>query len=212
MVPSMASEDDIFFERYGEVFFDVHVPQFSHDDLGKIFPPDTMLKVGNWINAGYVKPDFWKDPRGGKDRRRYSIIEITRIAIIDSLVNGIGLKPSHAAQIADVGITFLNDSFDRHPDNVLKSTAHMFVASWLGREDGKVKSDIYYRKVEDADDPYFYLHDPHLNPDAKRFGPLKGTAVHLPLTGIFQKIYLECAKFLASRGRGMLDKYRRPID
>src|SRR5687768_2555944 len=113
--PAMPYDDD--------TFFDVHDPQFSHEDLARIFFPDTMLKVGNWIQAGHVKPDYWKDPRGGKERRRYSIVEIARIGIIDQLVHGVGIKPSQAAEIADFGIPFLNDSFDRHLDGERKSTA-----------------------------------------------------------------------------------------
>lgn len=207
---TLTPEDQAFFDRYGGVFFQVHTNQFSHDDLSKIFFPDTMLKLGNWIAAGYVKPDYQKDhTRGGPDRRRYSIVEITRISIIDSLVNGIGLKPSQAAQVADFGIPFLNDTIERHPDNTLKSTARIYIASRLNREDGRMKSAVYYRKL---DDPHFYSDDPNLNPDAKPLGPLAGTAIHLPLTDVFNKIFIQCAKFLVINKRGGVDKFRRPVD
>lgn len=205
----MTPEDQAFFDRYGGVFFEVHTNQFSHDDLSKIFFPDTMLKLGNWIAAGYVKPDYQKDPtRGGPDRRRYSIVEITRIAIIDTLVNAIGLKPSQAAQVADFSIPFLNDTFDRHPDNTPKSTARIYIVSWLNREDGRIKSTVYYRKL---DDPNLYGDDPHLNPDAKPIAP-PWAAIHLPLTDTFNKIFIECAKFLVINKRGGVDKFRRPVD
>jgi hypothetical protein len=57
--------------EYGETYFSVHDPQFSEQDLSNLFSPATLLKLGNWIQAGYIKPDYCKDPRGGRDRRRY---------------------------------------------------------------------------------------------------------------------------------------------
>jgi hypothetical protein len=194
----------------GDTFFDVHAPQFSHDDVGRIFFPDTMLKLGNWITAGYVKPERVKDPvKGGPARLRYSVTEIVRIAILDSLVNGIGIKPSQASEVADFCMPFLNDAFDRHPDGELVSTARLYVASWLNREDGKMKSSVSYRKL---DDPALYVEDPYLNPDAKPHAPSKGTAIHLALTDTFNTVFLACAQLLSNQGRGGMDKFRRPVD
>jgi hypothetical protein len=194
----------------GDTFFDVHTPQFSHDDVGRLFFPDTMLKLTNWINAGYVKPERVKDLlHGGKPRLRYSITEITRIAIIDSLVNGVGIKPSQAVVVADFAMPFLNDQFDRHPDGELISTARMYVTAWLRREDGKVQCGVYYRK---RDDPNFYVDDPFVNPDAKPHAPSSGMAIHLPLTDFFNKTYLTCVDLLTNQKRGGMDKFRRPVN
>jgi hypothetical protein len=192
----------------GNTFFDVHVPQFSMEDLGRLFPPEVMLKVLNWIQAGYVKPDYWKDPRGGKDRRRFSIVEITRIAIIDSLVNGIGIKPSQAVEVADFCIPFLNETFDRDAAQELKSTALVYVMTWLGRSDGKMQSTVYYRKL---DDPILYDDNPDSNPDAEPLAPPAGVAIHLPLTNFFDKVFLDCAALLTQQKRGGMDKFRRPV-
>ena len=194
----------------GSTFFDVHEPQFSHEDIGHIFFPDTMLKLANWQIAGYVKPSYVKDPRGGKPRRRYSIVDIARIGIIDQLVNGIGLRPSHAAEIADFAITFLHETFDRHPDAELKSKALIYVTSWLDRDSGKFKSNVYYRKLEDPGP--VYTEDPYLNPDAKQFVSFTGVAIHLPLTHTFNRYFLTASEFLTNHKRGGMDKFRRPVD
>jgi hypothetical protein len=195
----------------GGTFFDVHVPQFSHEDVGGIFFPDTMLKLGNWLQRGYVKPERVKDPvQGGPPRLRYSITEIARIAIIDTLVEGIGIKPSHASEVADFCMPFLNDAFDRHPDGELVSPARMYVTAWLNRDDGKMSSSLYYQRLDEPG--FLYVEDPYRNPDAKPHRPYKGTAIHLPLTDLFNQIFLTCAQRLTNQGRGGMDKFRRPVD
>jgi hypothetical protein len=196
--------------EYGDYFFDCIAPQFSEYDLGRILLPETMTKLNNWITAGYVKPHLWKDPRGGRDRRRYSIAEIFRIAIIGSLVNNIGIRPSDAAEIADFAIPFLNENrFERHPDRELKSKANLFLMSWRDRESGRVKSKTIYFK---ADDNAWYDDDPYLNPDAKPQGPPVGIHILLPLTDIFNGVYMDCAKYLVNNKRAeLLDKYGKPI-
>lgn len=193
----------------GDTLFDVHAPQFSMEDLGRVFYPDVMLKLGNWIAAGYVKPDFWKDPRGGKDRRRFSIVEMTRISLIDQLVNGIGIKPSHAAEVADFAIPFLNDAFDRDAAQDLVSRARIYISTWLNRADGKMKSGVNYRK---SGDTAWYIDDPFRNPDAKPHAPPKGVAILIPLSDTFETVFLAAAEVLKAQKRGGMDKFRRPID
>jgi hypothetical protein len=208
---NMATDDgdDLFFERFGNRFFDVYAFQFSVDDLGHIFHADTMLKLNNWIQAGYIKPNFWKDPRGGKERRRFSITEIARIAVIDALVNSVGIKPNEAIEVADFCIPFLNESLERDATGKLKSTANMYVMSWRDRATGKTQSSVYYRK---PNDPNLYTDNPDLNPDAAPAGPPAGIAIHLPLSDFFNKVFIECAKFLAMRKRGVVDRVGRPVN
>jgi hypothetical protein len=201
--------DELFFERYGNVYFDVFEQQFSVEDLSHIFFPDTMTKLNFWITAGYIKPLAYKDPRGGRDRRRFSIIEISRIAIIDSLVHSVGLRPSHAVQIANFCLPFLNDTFDRDAAHELKSTSKLYVRSWLDRASGKMKSRVFYRKHGEHQ---FYADDPDLNPDAQPRVVSSGVAIELPLTAFFNQVFLTCAKYLAARGRGGMDKFRRPAN
>jgi hypothetical protein len=203
--------DKLFRAVHGDTFFDCTTPQFSEQDLANILFPETMLKLGNWIQAGYVKPDYWKDPRGGKDKRRYSIVEIFRIGLIDSLVNGIGIKPSHAVEVVDFVIPFFNDIFDRHPDRELKSKAALYVMSWLDRRTGHMVSNVLYVKPDDAAGTY-YEDDPYLNPDAKPLRSPGGTSILLPVTDLFYGLFLNCAKYLAMRNRGMTDKWGRPIE
>jgi hypothetical protein len=193
----------------GNTFFDVHAPQFSIEDLGQIFLPDVMLKLGNWIQRGYVKPDYFKDPRGGKDRRRFSIVEMERIAIIDNLVNGIGLKPSQAAEIADFSMPFLNDSFDRDAAQERVTKARMYVVSSLRREEGKMKSRVLYRKPDEA---AWYEHNPDVVPDAKPFAPPKGAVILLPLSNSFDTVFLAATALLTKQKRGGMDRFRRPVD
>jgi hypothetical protein len=193
----------------GNTFFDVHTRQFSVEDLGQIFFPDTMLKLGNWIQAGYIKPDYFKDPRGGRDRRRFSIVEIARIALIDTLVNGIGIKPSLAAEIADYAVPFLNETFVRDAAQERVSNARVYIISCLRREDGKMQSLTLYRKPED---PAWYTDNPDLNPDAKPHAPPKGAVILYPLSDAFNTVFLSAAALLAKQKRGGMDKFRRPID
>jgi len=88
------------------------------------------------------------------------------------------------------------------------STARIYVTSWLSREDGKVRSSVYYRKIDDA---AWYLEDPNRNPNAKPYAGLGRTAIHLPLLDVFDKVFLACAELLKSqRGDGM-DAFRRPV-
>lgn len=206
------ADDDAFCADHGEHFFDCTTAQFSERDLGNIFFPDTMLKLENWITAGYVKPDLYKDPEGGrKERRRYNIVEVARIAIIDSLTNGCGLKPSQAVEVADFSLPFLNDSFfDRHPDRTLKSNARIFVLSWLDRQTGRMKSKVYFLKPDDKDCAW-YEEDPYIDPTAKPGSPPGGSGVYLPLTDFFIDVFMKCGKYLAARDRGLLDKWGRPL-
>ena len=182
-----------------------HTPQFSQEDVGRIFFPDVMLKLGNWITAGHVKPERVKDPvKGGPARLRYSVTEIYRIGVIDMLVNGIGIKPSQAAEVADFALPFLNDAFDRHLDGERVSEARMYVTSYLERDDGTMKSRIFYRK---PDDGALYLEDPYRNPDAKPHAPpLHRVAIYLPLTDTFNKVFLTCTELLTIQKRGGMDK------
>jgi hypothetical protein len=197
---------------YGETYFSVHDPQFSEQDLSNLFFPATLLKLGNWIQAGYIKPDYRKDPRGGRDRRRYSIVEIARISIIDGLVNCIGIAPSRAVEVADFCIPFLNDHFDRNPDRTLKSLSSIYVISWLDRSSGRMQSKVMYRKPPEDDDFAWYEDDPFLNPDAKPCGPPGHMAIVVPVTRWFMTLFINCTKYLWNRNRGLLDKWGRPVD
>jgi hypothetical protein len=212
MLPGMIDtvDDDAFRAVYGDHFIDCMAPQFSERDLAQILFPETMLKLGNWVAAGYVTPKYEKDPRGGKDRRRYSISDIVRIAIIDSLVNGAWMPPRQAVEIADFAMTFQGDAFDRHPDNVRKSEAEVYVISHRDRSTGRMKSNAVYRK---PDEGAWYEDDPFLNPDATPGAPPAGIGVFVPVTDCFKSVFMNCAKFLVNNKRGgLMDKYRRPID
>ena len=203
-------DDDAFCAVYGDHFFDCTSAVFSPRDLEQLLFPETILKLNNWVQHGHVRPQYWKDPRGGKDRRRYSICDVVRILIIDGLVNGIGLPPQHAVEVADYAMTFQGDLFDRHPDGMRKSEALIFVLSRRDRATGRMKSTPLYLKPEGA---AWYDDDPFLNPDAKPHGPPAGTCVLVPVTHHFQKVFMECAKFLVNNKRGgIMDKYRRPVD
>ncbi len=205
------ADDDAFSAVHGEHFFDVHTAQFSEGDLKQLLHPETMVKLQNWIQAGYVKPDMpWKHPRGGKERRGYSIVEICRINIIDSLVNGIGIAPSKAVEVADFAIPFLNDRFDRHADGVLKSKAHLYIYSWLDRSTGRMKSSVAYLKPPDT--TVWYADDPFLNPDAKPYRPPAGMCILTPISDFFNAMFTNCAKYLVNNKRGAMDKFRRPVD
>jgi hypothetical protein len=185
-------------------------PLFSERDLAQILFPETMLKLGNWIAAGYVTPKYQKDPRGGPDRRRYSISDIARICIIDSLVNSTCMPPRQAIEVADFAMTFEGDAFDRHPDGVRKSEARIYVISHRDRGTGRMKSSVLYRKPEEA---AWYEDDPFLNPDATPGAPPAGVGVFIPLTDAFNEIFMNCAKFLVNNKRGgLMDKYGRPVD
>ena len=202
--------DKLFNSVHGDTYFDCIGSQFSEIDLASILMPATMLKLGNWVHAGYVKPDYWKDPRGGRDRRRYSMVEIFRIALIDTLVNSVGIKPSQAVEIVDFALPFLNDvCFDRHPDREQKSKARIHVLSHIDRSTGRMKSHVTYFK---PDDNSYYSEDPYLNPDAEPHGPPAGVGISLPVSELWGWMHLQCCKYLASRGRGMTDKWGRPVN
>jgi hypothetical protein len=206
----MTENDELFALTgvHGDTAFSAYDLQFSEQDLSHIFYPETMLKLNNWIQAGYVKPGYLKDPRGGRDRRRYSIFGIARIGIIDTLVNGIGISPSQAVEVVDFATPYLNDQFDRHPDGTLKSEAHLYLHSWLDRPSGRMKSRVIYM----TDDWTFYEDDPFRNLDAKRCAPPIGASIFLPLSRFFSETFLKCTTYLAARKRGMLDRYGRPVN
>jgi hypothetical protein len=204
------ADDDAFRAVYGDHFVDCTSPLFSEHDLTKLLFPETILKLGNWIAAGYVKPKYEKDPRGGKDRRRYSIVDITRITIMDSLVNGVGIPPRSAIEVADFAMTFQGDCFDRHPDGAMKSPAKIYVISHRDRSTGRMNSHVFYSK---PNEPALYPDDPFINPDAKRQGPPAGVGVYVPVSDFFYGMFMNCAKYLVNNKRGgLMDKYRRPVD
>jgi len=189
----------------GSTFYDVHAPQFSQDELCAVLG-ETMATVNNWVAAGYLKPDYWKDPRGGKDRRRFSILAMVRAKIIASCVTDTWLRPSHAVEIADFAIPYLNEQFDRHPDGELISKARLSIVSRI--ESGQVRSlPIYQRPNETA----IYFGDPDRNPDVKPVW-IDFTAIIIPVSSICNRVFLKAAELLAKQGRGGLDKFRRPID
>jgi hypothetical protein len=204
------ADDDAFCAAYGDHLVDCTAPLFSERDLAQLLFPETMLKLNNWIHEGYITPQHLKDPRGGRDRRRYSIAEIARITVVDGLVNGIGIPPRQAIEVANFAMPFLNDCcFDRHPDGARKSAAVLYVISWLDRKAGRMKSSMLYRK---PDETAWYEEDPYLNLDAAPCAPPAGVAILLPITEYFSQIFMNCAKFLVNNKRdGITDKYKRPI-
>ena len=204
------ADDDAFCAVHGDHFFDCMAPQFSERDLAQILLPETMLKLGNWVAAGYVIPKYQKDLRGGPDRRRYSISDIVRIAIIDSLVSSACMPPRQAVEVADFAMTLLGDQYERHPDGVVKSMASIYVISYRDRSSGQMKSNALYRK---PDEGAWYDDDPFLNPDATPGAPPAGIGVFVPVTDSFKSVFMNCAKFLVNNKRGgLMDKYRRPVD
>jgi hypothetical protein len=189
----------------GATLYDVHIPQFSQEELREVLG-ETGFTLNNWVHAGYLKPDYWKDPRGGHDRRRFSIMAMTRAKIISSCVNEIWLRPSHAVEIADFAIPYLNEQFDRHPDGELVSKSRLSIVSRIEGE--RVRSlPIYQRPNEIA----IYFGDPDRNPDVKQVW-IDFTAIVIPASTIFHQVFLKAAELLAKQQRGGMDKFRRPVD
>jgi hypothetical protein len=189
----------------GSTRYDVHAPQFSQEELLEVLG-ESAFTINNWVAAGYLKPDYRKDPRGGRDRRRFSIMAMARAKIIASCVTDIWLRPSHAVEIADFAIPYLNEQFDRHPDGELVSKSLLFIVSRI--EGNQVRSlPIYQRPNETA----IYFGDPDRNPDVKQVR-IDFTAIVIPASTIFNQVFLKAAELLAKQQRGGLDKFRRSID
>lgn len=191
----------------GDTRYDCHAPQLSQDELCEVLvePPGV---INNWIQHGYLKPDgFILGPRR-TPLKRYSIVGAARASIIASCINNGGLRPSLASEIADFCGPLINEHFERDAAGELVSSVTRLVISQLQR-DGRLVSWACYRR---PDEYHFYLDDPVLNPDAQPMGFPVEPCIVVPVTAMFNRVFLAAAALLARQGRGGLDKFRRPID
>src|SRR5262245_38546375 len=143
--------------------FDPFEPLFFIRHVERLFLPVTVGKLGNWITAGFVKPDFRKHPRGGKDRWAVTLIELTRIHIIEILVNKIGIRPSHGVAVADFSVKLLIESLERNQRNLADGVpnAQVHVLTALSKF-GRMKSIAVFRK---QDVEGWFAEDPYRNPN-----------------------------------------------
>jgi hypothetical protein len=159
-------------------FYDCHAPQFTQTELVDVLG-ENRERLNNRIRFGFLNPPKVKCSHG-RPERRFSIMDLARIRIINSLVEEAGVTPSVAAQIADYAAPFLNENrFDRDAAGERVSKSRLAIVSRI--EDGKVWSRPIYHRENDIS---LYSDDPDANPDAPRVW-IDFTAVITPVSTIF---------------------------
>jgi hypothetical protein len=189
----------------GDTYYDIHHPHFSQPELAEALG-ETTANINHWVFSGYLKPTaYLNDPRGGKPRRRFSIMALVRGKIIAACADDIGLRPIHATGVADFAIPFLNERLDRRANGKLITKSRIFIVSRIEGE--KIRSvPIYQRPNETA----IYADDPERNPDAKVVW-IDFPAFVIPISTIFTDVFLKATELLAKQERGGMDEFRRPL-
>jgi hypothetical protein len=185
--------------RDGNTPYPVHAAQFSQDELIEVLGENAGT-VNNWMHAGYLKAEYVKDPRGGRDRRRFSIMAMARAKIIASCVRDAGLKPSYAAEIADFAAPIINETFERDLAGEPVSVNEKYLVCRL--HEGKMHSVPLYRRPKEM---FFFTDDPNLNPDAKVVTFPVEACIVVPLTRLFNAVFLPATDLLAKQNRGAVN-------